>query len=220
MASSAQRIGRLRFRLDLLKKNMTSQGNLAERFNAEWNTVVQRDGDIQPTRGARYWQNRNVEDNITHLITVRYEESLEDRGRISYIRHTHTKPFGQFYFIEDADIDDTLDIFTLAGLNAATGEQYNVQFFYMTNMTGNYFIRDLGSDQYSIHPTAQDAIDDTNRVDLVKDGTEPARIKVKAVLEQRGILYEVMNVKTVDQRKRYIQYECIELGNQDTYNVV
>lgn len=85
--AKAQKIGKLRFRVDLLSKTAVAQGNLSAQFDTDWNTKAQRDADIKPFRGAQFWEDRNNADNLTDEIIIRHEEQFEDRGRVSHIRH-------------------------------------------------------------------------------------------------------------------------------------
>lgn len=214
------RIGRLRHRLELIVQSDQLTNNSMARMNEVFTIIDTVWGDIKAASdvGAQYQTVRNVDRSLTHNLTLRYTSDFRNRGKVTHVRHRQGAPYGADIVIDDLNIDDVLDTVTSASIGATTGDEYNFAFTAMTNPDGNYFLRNLGSDAYSLHPTAQDAIDATNVVDLVKSGT--SEIKLKKVLEQQQTLYEVMKVAQFDHRSRFIIFKCRDIGQAETFNIV
>lgn len=213
-------IGRLRHRLELIVQSDQLTNNSMARMNETFTVTDTVWGDIQAISdaGAQYQTVRNVEKSLTHRLTVRYTSDFRNRGKVTHIRHRQGDPFGPDIMIADGSIDDSADTVTGSTILATTGDEYNFVFTAMGNTDGNYFVRNLGGDAYSLHPTAQDATDNTAIIDLIKTGT--AAVTVKKVLEQQQTLYEVMNVVQSDHRSRFIIFKCRDIGQAETFNIV
>lgn len=214
------RIGRLRHRLELIVQSDQLTNNSMARMNETFTVTDTVWGDVKAMSdsGAQYQTVRNVDRSLTHKLTVRYTSDFRNRGKVTHVRHRQGAPYGLDVVVLDVDIDDVLDVITSAGIGATTGDEYNFAFTAMSNTDGNYFLRSLGGDDYSLHPTAQDAIDDTAIIDLVKTGS--AEIVLKKVLEQQQTLYEVMQVAQFDHRSRFIMFKCRDIGQAETFNIV
>tara|TARA_R100001198_G_C5169327_1_gene170866 strand:+ start:456 stop:824 length:369 start_codon:yes stop_codon:yes gene_type:complete len=80
-------IGRLRFRLDLIKQNDSPFSNDDGITTEAYNIIETRWGDSRPMgSGHQFYTTRNQQDAATHVFWIRYEEQFDNRGKIDHIR--------------------------------------------------------------------------------------------------------------------------------------
>ena len=83
----AERIGKLRFRLVLLKQVDKAAGQTTSAIVKEYQTIATRDGDIRDFKGAQLFDTKNTSDALTDEIVIRFESQFNSRAKITHVFH-------------------------------------------------------------------------------------------------------------------------------------
>jgi SPP1 family predicted phage head-tail adaptor len=51
---------------------------------ATWNTTATVWGNIMPVNGSEKWEVESLKGNISHVITIRFKEGLDNESRLKY----------------------------------------------------------------------------------------------------------------------------------------
>jgi SPP1 family predicted phage head-tail adaptor len=80
-------IGRLRFRIDLIKQADAPSANSDGTTTEDYQIIDTRWGDSRPMgAGHQFLTTRNIQDSNTHAFWIRFEPRFENRGLIDHIR--------------------------------------------------------------------------------------------------------------------------------------
>ena len=83
----AESIGKLRFRLVLLKQTTKAGGKTTSLTVKEYQTVATRWGDIRDFKGAHVFQQKNTSEALTDEIVIRYDTAFDSRSKITHVHH-------------------------------------------------------------------------------------------------------------------------------------
>ncbi len=85
--SNNEAIGKLRFRIDLIKQEDVEQAYLGFDVLEQYRVIASRWADSRPiNRGHQFLTTRNIEDANTHAFFIRYDDDFVHRGLVDHIR--------------------------------------------------------------------------------------------------------------------------------------
>ncbi len=80
-------IGRLRFRIDLIKQSDAPQANTDGTTTETYMIIATRWADSRPMgAGHQFLTTRNIQDANTHSFWIRHEDQFDNRGKIDHVR--------------------------------------------------------------------------------------------------------------------------------------
>lgn len=82
MKSRAVEAGRLRHAVKI-QESLTTPNELNEQ-EVNWNTVAERDVNIEPLSGRELWAAQQAQSQVSHKITMRYYRGLREKMRLVY----------------------------------------------------------------------------------------------------------------------------------------
>ena len=83
----AESIGKLRFRLQLLKQVDEPLNAATAALKKEYTIVATRWGDIRDFKGAHVFQDKNTSEALTDDIIIRHEAAFNNRKKITHVHH-------------------------------------------------------------------------------------------------------------------------------------
>jgi SPP1 family predicted phage head-tail adaptor len=90
-------IGRLKFRIDLIKQSDSPMSNDDGITVEAYNIIATRWADSRPMgAGHQFLSTHNIQDSNTHAFWIRYEPQFENRGEVDHIRYD-----GRMYEIQN-----------------------------------------------------------------------------------------------------------------------
>jgi len=81
----AESIGKLRFRLALLKQVDKAGGQTSAAIVKEYQTVATVWGDIRDFKGAHVFNEKNTDEALTDVVVIRHNAAFNNRSKITHV---------------------------------------------------------------------------------------------------------------------------------------
>jgi len=82
-----ENIGKLRFRLTLLKQADTAAGKTTSLIVKNYEPIATVWGDVRPFKGSHYFKSKNTDEAMTDEIVIRYNAAYDRRSKITHVYH-------------------------------------------------------------------------------------------------------------------------------------